>query len=95
MKWFFAQTIGSPADLGIPTNEASASSLNSILNTVYFIAGAVAVLMLIIAGINYAVAAGDSNKLVKARNGILGAVIGVVIILAAFVLTNFITGRLR
>ena len=64
-----------------------------VLNTVYFISGAAAVIVIIIAGILYTISDGDSGKVSKAKNAILYAVVGLVIIMGAFVITGFISGR--
>lgn len=65
----------------------------SVLNTVYFISGAAAVIIIIIAGILYTISDGDSAKISKAKNAILYAIVGLVIIMGAFVITGFISGR--
>jgi type IV secretory pathway VirB2 component (pilin) len=67
--------------------------LQNGLNIVYFLAGVVAVIVIIIAGIYYATSAGDSGKITKAKNMILYSVVGIVIILSAFAITNFVVGR--
>ena len=92
---FMAGLLGSPDSLGIPTNNASTDALSSILNTVYFFVGAIAILMLVIAGINYVRAGGDSNNVVKAKNTILGTIIGIIIILSAFLITNFVISGMK
>lgn len=63
------------------------------LNAFYFIAGVTAVIVIIIAGIQYATSTGDSSRIGKAKNAILYAIVGLVIILSAFVITGFISGR--
>lgn len=95
MRWFFAQTLGTPRELGIPNNPASVDGINGILDIVYFFAGAIAILMLVLAGINYATANGDSSKLAKAKNTILGTVIGIIVILSAFLITNFVISQMK
>ena len=95
MMRFVAGVLGSPDSLGIPTNSASADALGNILNTVYFFAGAIAILMLVLAGINYANSGGDTNKLTKAKNTILGTVIGIIIILSAFLIPNFVISGMK
>lgn len=64
-----------------------------VLNTVYYISGAAAVIVIVIAGILYTISDGDSGKISKAKNAILYAVVGLVIIMGAFVITGFISGR--
>ena len=80
------------ANTGIPVIEAN-TLLNNILNTVYFVLGIVAVIVIIIAGIQFTTSTGDSAKVAKAKNAILYSVIGLVIIMLAFAVTNFVIGR--
>lgn len=88
-----ASVLGSPSDLGIPDNSTSQTAqLSSILNVVYLIAGAIAVLMVVIAGITYVTAAGNPSTAAKARNTIIYSVAGLVLIGLAFTITNFIIG---
>ncbi len=76
----------------IPTPDSN-SVLTGVLNTVYFAAGVAAVIVIIIAGIMYATSEGDSGKTAKAKNMILYAVVGLVVIILAFVITGFIMGN--
>lgn len=79
---------------GINVPQADADVvLRNVLNTAYFVAGIIAVIVIVIAGINYSLSAGDSGKLTKARNQIIYSVVGIVILLSAFGITNFIIGR--
>lgn len=75
------------------TNIDANSVVLGVLNTVYFISGAAAVIVIIIGGILYTISDGDSGKVSKAKNAILYAVVGLVIIMGAFVITGFISGR--
>lgn len=67
--------------------------LTNALNLTYFIAGVVAVIIIIIAGLLYVTSSGDPGKVTKAKNTLLYAVVGLVIILLAFTITAFVTGR--
>lgn len=73
---------------------ASNDTLATILNTVYMVAGMVAVLVIVIAGITFALSQGDANRIAQARMAILSAVIGLVVIIGAFAITQFVLGRL-
>lgn len=86
-----AQTI-SAGDNGIPVITADEVLVNT-LNIAYFIAGIIAVIVIIVSGISYATSGGDSAAVTKAKNMILYSVIGIIVILAAFAITNFVTGR--
>ena len=85
-----AGLLGSPSDLGIPSKAANAAGIQGILGVVYMIAAIIAVIVMIVAGITYATSGGDSGKVTKAKNTMLYAVIGFVIVLVAFGLTIWI-----
>jgi hypothetical protein len=87
----FAQKIN-PGDINIPTNDAGDILANG-LNITYFVGGVIAVIVIIVAGIMYATSGGDSGNVTKAKNMILYSVIGLIVILIAFVITQFVIGR--
>lgn len=66
------------------------SALTSILNAIILVMGIVAVIFIIIGGVNYITSSGDSNKVKKAKDTILYSVIGLVICALAFVIVNFV-----
>jgi len=66
--------------------------LHNILNIVYFAAGTAAVVVIIIAGIFYITSAGDAGKVTRAKNTILYSIVGLIVVLVAFVITNFVIG---
>lgn len=68
-------------------------ALAGILNAVYYAAGAAAIIVIIVSSIFYIISQGDAAKIKRAKDGILYAVVGLVVILLAFVITNFIIGR--
>ena len=90
MKWlYFAATpLISQKASGIP--DAAHFSLKAILNAVYFWAGAVAVIIIVVAGFMYVLSANNAQQITRAKNAILSSVIGLIIILIAFGITNII-----
>lgn len=87
-----AAGVFSPSDAGIPVNDADVVLAGS-LNAVYFAAGTACVIVIIVAGILYALSEGDSNQVKIAKNAILYAVVGLVVILMAFTITAFVIGQ--
>lgn len=71
----------------------SNNALSGILKTVYYAAGTVSVLVIIISSVFYVISQGDPSKTKRAKDGILYAVVGLVIVLVAFIITNFVIGR--
>lgn len=70
-----------------------ATAIAGVLNTVYMVAGIVAIIVIIISGIFYTISQGDPAKIKRGKDGILYAIVGLVIILLAFIITNFVIGR--
>lgn len=81
-----------PGNSGIPDNDAN-DVLNNVLGIIYFAGGVACVIVIVVAGILYATSDGDSGKIKTAKDAILYAVIGLVVIMMAFVITGFVLGR--
>lgn len=75
-------------------NENPETELNklikNIVNIFSIIVGIVAVIMLIVGGFNFITSGGDSGKVTSARNTILYAIIGIVIVVFAQVIVRFV-----
>ena len=65
-----------------------------ITNTILYIVGIIAVVMLIVGGIKYVLSGGDAKKVTDAKNTILYAIIGLVICFLAFAIVNFVISAL-
>ena len=68
------------------------TTVNNIINWVLGIVGFIAVVMIIVGGINYTLSAGDASKVKKAKDTILYGIIGLVIALLAAAIVNFVLG---
>lgn len=78
--------------INIPTVKANNATVESILNTVYLWAGIIAVLIIVIAGYIFVLSRGDAQQVAKARNAIIAASSGLIIVVFAFAITRFILG---
>ncbi|MEO5950682.1 MAG: hypothetical protein ABIQ04_04495 [Candidatus Saccharimonadales bacterium] len=78
---------------GIPKSTADAATLSAILNTVYFWAGIISVVMIIIGGLLYTISGGNSSNITKAKDTIIYSVVGLVVVIMAFALTQVVIGR--
>jgi hypothetical protein len=78
--------------------QESEDSLNSlvanIVNILSLIVGIVAVIMIIIGGFKYITANGDSGSISSAKNTIIYAIIGLVIVALAQVIVKFVLSKL-
>lgn len=63
---------------------------NRILNTITFVIGAVAVLMILIGAVRYALSAGDQSQVTAAKNTILYAAVALVVAVMANAIVNFV-----
>jgi hypothetical protein len=76
------------------TGTAPSTSVDSVIKTVInilsLVVGVVAVIMIIIGGLKYITSSGDSNNVSSAKNTILYAIIGLVIVALAQVLVRFV-----
>ncbi len=77
---------------GAPESVGS-GQIEGILMTVYFWAGIVAVLVIIIGGIRYVASNGDASGVKSAKDTILYAVIGLVVVIMATAITGFVIDR--
>lgn len=90
-----AAQIFEQSEVHIPKNtNASSVQLQNILQIVFGVAGAIAFLIISIAGLQYTLSQGDPQRTAKAKNAILYALIGLVISMSAFAIVTFVIGRL-
>lgn len=83
-----------PGDVGVPEVRADNATVADALNVVYLIAGMVAVIVIVIAGFYFVLSRGDQNQISRAKNAIIAASAGLVIIILAFTITQFILGNI-
>lgn len=68
--------------------------VTSITNVLLFIAGALAVIMIIIGGLRYATSGGNASSVTAAKNTILYAIVGLIVAFLAFAAVNFVLGAI-
>lgn len=71
----------------------SEKAFADILNLVYMWSGIIAVLVIIFAGYLYITARGNPDQIKQGKDAIRGAVIGLIVVMLAFMITQFILGR--
>lgn len=79
-------------DTSIPRQELGDPELQSAISFFFIIAGIIAVIMIIIGGYWYVLSGGDPQKIKKAKDTILYAVVGLVISISAWAIIEFIIG---
>lgn len=87
--------VNSAQGTGVPTELfGDAGIFTTIVNILLFLIGAIAVIMIIIGGLRYAISAGDAKAVGAAKNTILYAVVGLIVAFLAFAAVNFVLGSL-
>ncbi len=76
--------------LGGAPQKVDSATIGNLLGVVYFIAGIVAVLIIILGGVRYATANSDSGQIKSAKDMITYAVVGLVVIIMASAITQFV-----
>lgn len=69
------------------------STIATVVNILSLVVGVIAVIMVIIGGLKYITSSGDSNNISSAKNTILYAIIGLVIVALAQVLVRFVLNK--
>lgn len=91
-----AQLKINPDDIGYNTSiRSSDTGLTMILDMIYFWAGIVAVLVIILAGFFFVTARGDATQMKRSKDALRGAVIGLIVVLIAFAITRFVIGGVQ
>jgi hypothetical protein len=81
-----------PGDL--PQAHANTDTINAVKDIVIGIVGALALLMIVVSGLRYIVSGGDPQKVSKAKDGIIFALIGLIFAIIADALVSFVVKRL-
>jgi hypothetical protein len=90
MMYYLAQFITNPNKVNISGDKGT---LTHILNIIFTIMGALAVLMIIIAGFRYVISDGEPNKVAEIKRSIIYAVVGLIVIASAAAAVNFILDK--
>ena len=83
-------TSGEKAGTGAGQGTNLMTVLQTIINVALGVIGFVAVVMIIMGGVQYTTSSGDAAKVTKAKNTILYGIVGLVIALLAFAIVNFV-----
>jgi hypothetical protein len=85
-------TTGNGCDVS-PNSNKIRSALKLVLEVLSFIVGIAAVIMIIIGGFRYVISAGDGANTAGAKNTILYALIGLVIVAFAQLIVKFVLNK--
>ncbi|PIR74116.1 MAG: hypothetical protein COU35_04125 [Candidatus Magasanikbacteria bacterium CG10_big_fil_rev_8_21_14_0_10_47_10] len=85
------QTVG---QTGVPQTDI-ATGTGEVIKVVFQVAGIAFFILMVYAGFLWMTAQGNEDRVDKARNTLIGATIGLFIIVSSYALTNFIVSRVQ
>jgi TRAP-type C4-dicarboxylate transport system permease small subunit len=75
-------------------NDDLKQNITNIINAVIAALGIVAVVVIVLGGVQYMTSTGDSTKVKKAKDTILYGIVGLIICVLAYAIVNFVIGNL-
>ncbi|HUC87493.1 MAG TPA: pilin [Candidatus Saccharimonadales bacterium] len=67
------------------------NNVKTIIETLLTVAGAVAVLIIVVAGLRYITSGGDATSVKQSKDTLLYAIVGLVIVILAYAIVNFVS----
>lgn len=77
----------------VPLVSLNQNTVSGAFNSVLMIAGAIAVVFIVLGGIKYSTSQGDPGETKKAKETITYAIIGLVVVMLSFGILQLFTGR--
>ena len=73
--------------------DSAAGMIRTVINTLLYVLGIIAVIMIVIGGIRYTTSNGDPSGIKSAKDTVLYSVIGLIVAILAYSIVNFVVGR--
>lgn len=74
-------------------NDNASSMMKIIINTLLYIIGIIAIIMIIVGGIRYVLSGGNASQVKEAKDTVLYSVIGLIVAIMSFAIVNFVLGQ--
>ena len=87
------QNVKNKLENNLPNTGATGFSGMDIINYLLYAGGIVAVVMIIIAGVQMTTSAGDAAAVAKAKTTMTWAIVGLVVMILAYAIINFVIGK--
>ena len=91
MRYLFS--LADPSNFDIPQTVVNNNTSTNIFQIVFAIAGGVALIVLMLAGLKYVTSQGDPSAVAKAKNTIIYALIGLMVSALAFTIVAFVVRK--
>jgi len=70
--------------------DSATELIGTLVNVLLFVVGAIATVMIIVAGIFYVISSGDAGKVAKAKNTLTYSIVGLVVAFLAYAIINWV-----
>ena len=95
MDNLFTSLLAAVVDLSpLPDVNADQNRVGIILTVIFTSMGAIALLIITIAGFRYVISAGDPNAVAQSKRAIIYALVGLVVSISAVTIVNFVVGNI-
>lgn len=82
-------------DVNLPKGDLTQTDFSTALKVVFGIAGAIATIIVVYGGLKYVLSQGNPQEMAKAKDTIVNALIGLVIIISSFGIISFVVTQLK
>jgi len=89
----FAEKFVDAGSSGIPTVSLTQAQVTSVFNGILMLAAAVAVVFIVLGGMKYSTSQGEPGETKKAKETIIYALVGLVVVMLAFSIVNLFVTR--
>lgn len=89
----FSTTNPTPCDQSAGNGDSATKLVKQVINIISLLVGAVAVIMLIFGGFRYVTSGGKQESVTSAKNTIIYAIIGLVIVALAQIIVQFVLNK--
>lgn len=83
-----------PDEIKVPKGDLGQPAISTGLQIAFMLAGAIAVIIVIIAGFQYVISQGNPQSTAKAKDTIIYALVGLVVCATGYGIVTFVLGRL-
>ena len=92
--YLFSAALVTKDEVNIPKTDVTNATVENVLQIVFGTMGAIALIIIILAGIKFITSQGNPEGLTKARNTIIYAAVGLAVSIGALAIVTFVVGRL-
>jgi hypothetical protein len=89
-----AQITISNSDVNIPQGDLGTSQIRTILRIAFGMGGALAMLIIVVAGLRFVTSQGDPAAVTRSRQAVIYAVVGLVVCAMGFSIVTFVIGHI-